>query len=621
MEATKRSALAAWMLLGAGLLVSAQGTIWHFGDGAGLDFSSGAPVAIGGGASYSLDNSTTVTDNAGSLLFYSNGESVWDATHNVMPNGSGLLGDLDAGQCALAVHRPGTDIFYLFTVDNWNGVNGLRYSVVDMDLNGGLGDVTLKNQMLHTPSTERLEAVRHPSDGSWWLISHDWGNSDFRAYHINTNGLNTAPVISSVGSSHSGNSYDSAGQLSASPDGTMLCCGIYTQNKFQVFDFDATTGIVSNARNLTGYTNAWGCAFSPSSQRLYLTKWYDNEVWQVDLSAGSWSQVQGSAVLVGTTSANYSGWQAGYLQLAPDNKVYMATFGENSIARIASPDALGVACGFTDAAVGLGAGICKAGLCRTATSDVCALSVALPILSGCAWSPLQIQALVNGIPMSWSWDFGDGTTSTLPAPLMHTYFAQGVYIVTVSVSDASGNCVDNAQAAALVGAPETAGADTSITLCASDPPLNLFALLSPYADGNGSWLDQAGAAVPSSFDPMIQSSTILVYAIYGVHSGPDTATVSITVEECNAIGESADPAHMVLFPNPCDDQVTIVLPSDSRDWSIAILDTHGRNIRAISSRGNHVVEFDLEGISAGAYVMRFTSSAGRSRPIPLVKLH
>lgn len=608
------------MLLGTRLLVSAQGTIWHFGDGAGLDFGSGTPVAIGGGASYSLDNSTTATDNAGNLLFYSNGESVWDATHNVMPNGSGLLGDLDAGQCALAVHQPGTNMFFLFTVDNWNGANGLRYSIVDMDMNGGLGDVTIKNQLLHSPSTERLEAVRNTSNNSWWLISHDWGNGNFRAYNIDANGLNTAPVISNVGSSHSGNSYDSAGQLSASPDGTLLCCGIYTQDQFQVFDFDATTGIVSNPRNLPGYTNAWGCAFSANNQRLYLTKWYDNEVWQVNLNAGSWSQVQSSAVLIGTTTANYSGWQAGYLQLAPDNKVYMATFGENSIARIASPDALGLACGFADAAVDLGTGICKAGLCRTATSDVCALSVALPILNGCAWSPLQVQALVNGMPMTWSWDFGDGTTSMLPAPLLHTYFVQGVYVVTVSVSDASGNCVDSTQAAALIGAPETAGADTSITLCSTDPPHNLFALLSPYADVSGSWLDQAGAPVPSSFDPSIQSSAILLYAINGVHCGPDTATVYITVEECNAIGELADPAHALLFPNPCNDQVTVVLPSDSRDWSIAILDTEGRNIRSISSQGNPVVEFHLEGISAGAYVMRFTSAAGRSRSIPFVKL-
>ena len=47
-----------------------------------------------------------------------------------------------------------------------------------------------------------------------------------------------------------------------------------------MFDFDATTGVVSNARDLPGFGNAWGCAFSPSNERLYLTKWYDNEVIQ-----------------------------------------------------------------------------------------------------------------------------------------------------------------------------------------------------------------------------------------------------------------------------------------------------------------------------------------------------
>ena len=43
----------------------------------------------------------------------------------------------------------------------------------------------------------------------------------------------------------------------------------------------------------------------------------------------------------------------------------------------------------------------------------------------------------QGSPTAWSWDFGDGTTSTLRNPT-HTYAAPGSYTVTLTVTDAHG---------------------------------------------------------------------------------------------------------------------------------------------------------------------------------------
>ncbi|NMB78558.1 MAG: PKD domain-containing protein, partial [Methanomicrobiales archaeon] len=55
-------------------------------------------------------------------------------------------------------------------------------------------------------------------------------------------------------------------------------------------------------------------------------------------------------------------------------------------------------------------------------------------------TPLAVQFTdrSTGYPKSWSWDFGDGTTSTVRSPL-HTYSAAGNYTVTLTVTNAQGS--------------------------------------------------------------------------------------------------------------------------------------------------------------------------------------
>ncbi|NQV02216.1 MAG: hypothetical protein HQ542_06200, partial [Bacteroidia bacterium] len=67
---------------------------WYFGVHAGMNFSSGTPIAvttsamgITGGAA-----SASVSDSAGNLLFYSNGYFLYNANNVLMPDGTGLKG-------------------------------------------------------------------------------------------------------------------------------------------------------------------------------------------------------------------------------------------------------------------------------------------------------------------------------------------------------------------------------------------------------------------------------------------------------------------------------------------------------------------------------------------------
>src|SRR5687767_9652562 len=116
-----------------------ENNIWYFGSNAGIDFNSGSPVAIAGGQVNTIEGSAGICNAAGQLLFYSDGTFVWDRNHNIMPNGSGLLGDGSSTQSAVICADPaGPNLYYIFTADQggYGGPNqGINYSKVDMTLN------------------------------------------------------------------------------------------------------------------------------------------------------------------------------------------------------------------------------------------------------------------------------------------------------------------------------------------------------------------------------------------------------------------------------------------------------------------------------------------------------
>lgn len=64
---------------------------WYFGYNAGLSFSTDPPTPLTNGALVTGEGSAVISDVNGNLLFYTDGSTVWNANHVVMPNGTGLL--------------------------------------------------------------------------------------------------------------------------------------------------------------------------------------------------------------------------------------------------------------------------------------------------------------------------------------------------------------------------------------------------------------------------------------------------------------------------------------------------------------------------------------------------
>src|ERR1043165_5379805 len=259
---------------GLTLLSSAQNEIdkWYFGNGAALDFSSGSPVVIPGIFYLSTEGTASVSNSAGMLRFFTNGDDVYDSTKTIMPNGTGLLGDVSTTQSALVVPSPiSGSKYYLFTAGP-DGGGQFGYSEVDMTLNGGLGDVVLatKNTVLMDSTTEKIAAVRDESNGTW-IVAHKFGTNQFYAYHLTTAGL-SAPVISAVGSVHSTTVFqNSFGQLKFNNCGTKLACAVGYQDIVELLDFNLSTGVVSNPMTINMGDNVYGVEFSPSGNLLYVT--------------------------------------------------------------------------------------------------------------------------------------------------------------------------------------------------------------------------------------------------------------------------------------------------------------------------------------------------------------
>jgi gliding motility-associated-like protein len=340
-----------------------QGNEWHFGAWAGLSFSGDTAVpltfALTSPRIYvrSEEGCVSMSDVSGNFLFFANPAYVFNKNLLQMPNGSGLMGDWSATQMA-AVQNPGNaDRYYIFTLDALGGPDGLRYSEIDMSLDGGLGDVVLatKNTLIQNTLTEKITTVKHANGTDAWVIVHEFNTDAFYVYQVSSAGISASAVISHAGSVHVQDtySYNSIGQLKVSPDGCKLALAIYEMGVVELFDFNNQTGAITSPVTFSSsdYYQAYGIEFSPDGSKLYVSIAFPKNIYQFNLNAGSPSAIINSRILVGNTGN--TGYLGG-LQLGPYGKIYIARESEGYLATINNPNASGVDCNFELDGINLG---------------------------------------------------------------------------------------------------------------------------------------------------------------------------------------------------------------------------------------------------------------------------
>lgn len=317
---------------------------WYFGVNAAINFAGGVANPFTG-ALNTNEGCSVASDSTGAIMFYTNGITIWDKSDAVMPNGDSLLGGVSSTQSALVVPNPANvQQYYVFTVDEIGGPNGFRYSIVDMTLNGGLGDVTTKNVLVLNNVTEKVTGVWQLGTNNYWITVHEWGSDAFYSYNLTPAGLQTTPVISNVGIVHNTSQIQNTyGQMKFNTCGTKLALATGYQDVIEVFDFNPTTGVVSNAISLPMGDHVYGIEFSKDAQLLYATC-YDagGTLVQFDLSQGTQSAIMASKTVLSTTSDLYA------LQIALDGKIYVCKSFSQYLGVINDPAQVGTACNYVD---------------------------------------------------------------------------------------------------------------------------------------------------------------------------------------------------------------------------------------------------------------------------------
>jgi gliding motility-associated-like protein len=429
-----------------------QNNNWYFGYNNSISFSPSFTVSSG--QTLTDEGTASISDASGNLLFYTDGITIWNSNQQPMPGGNGvLLGNTTSTQSATIVPLPGSNtLYYVITADQGGYLSpnqGINYTVVDMTLNNGLGDVvTLNSPLLVPPATEKVTACLHENCVDYWVVTHSFGGNQFQAFQLTASGF-LPPVISNVGMPHlnsTGTFAETIGYLKFSPNKNRLALAVYGDASFaEVFDFDASTGIISNPImfNYPQATSisegAYGVSFSPNSNLLYISFISSSSVsdvlYQYDLTSGNPATIIASQQII-ATSPNSPTTFYGALQIGPDNKMYMANY-TNNLDVIEFPNVPGTGCSFQPGAIVLlgNGGLGLPNIVENSTNGFNSVNLGNDTLF-CATQG-SFTLAVNNIPGNfYSWSTGSTDTSIIVS-------APGVYTLTVINTTCADTVVDS----------------------------------------------------------------------------------------------------------------------------------------------------------------------------------
>jgi PKD repeat protein len=486
----------------------------------------------------------------GELLFYTDGVTVWNRLHEVMPNGTGLMGDPTTSQSALIIPAPGRqNVFYVFNAAPASALDAssrclcLHYSIVDMRADDGRGDVTKKNEFLLSDITEHLTATTDCKGDGWWIVTRSRLTRHFFSLHLTSAYLETSPVVSSVAN----NQLDvrDAGQLQVSPDNRHVLM-TSASGSSQLFDFDAESGRLAEGLNLFGVDKLgehFGAAFSPDGQKAYITVTNatsdaTTQLYQFDIGLPTAQQIAESMEIVadlGTTSS----WVP--LQLGPDGRIYVGIPGTNRLSVIERPNNRPPLVDFKKEIIRT-AGIVRTGLPNIPTpllfdqpdrSNICELpraAFSTPV-EICEGETVSFVNRSTGRITSWEWSIqgGSPSTSTERTPLRVTFPRAGVF--TVRLVARSDFAADTSSSLITVLERPSLVVDSVVSACPGQPVQLQVSGAERYQ-----WLPAGQVINSTSSRPTVQVRSTTVFTVIG--SSPtgcmDTAAVLVRIPSAAA---------------------------------------------------------------------------------------
>jgi hypothetical protein len=453
---------------------------WFFGWNAAVTFNSGAPVGFTGSplVENNLIAGISVSDSSGNLLFFSDGQSVFNRNYAVMPNSTFLFGGHGGCQSIVAVSKindPGK--YFLFTVGTDYDpppLKGFYYSLLDMQLDGGLGDIVSGMKNIPLPlgdsALNMLTAVRASNNKDAWVVVLRSGKPKrYLSYHVTEYGIDTVPVISNTSLRRQlGNLTYPFRTLRISQNGYNMAC---TDSVTEISYFNDTTGVVTPRFTIPYLINGSypiGCTeFSPKARFVYTSSYssvyHSTLLFQFDCNAPDSAQFMQSMQVAG------SGVNPGQIHLGPDFKIYTGSHDNivDSLSVINNPDVQGIGCNLQNNAVALlgnwndacipqflqkyKAYINHTGNCQNSSI----------LFSGDIWPPAD----------SVLWYFGDPSSG--PANVSnqangrHTYSSPGSFTVELYVRHIDNRTDTSWQTITILASPQV-NLGSNRTICAGD---------------------------------------------------------------------------------------------------------------------------------------------------------
>jgi gliding motility-associated-like protein len=280
------------------------------------------------------------------------------------------------------------------------------------------------------------------------VIAHKKNVNEFLAWKIDACGVSAQPVISTVGSIFAispffGATEAWAGAMDASPDGNRIGMPIDWSDRIEFFDFNKTTGFVSNPLtvNVTDdsppeFLRKYGACFSPDGSKFYYTN--INSVYQLNLSNYTSAAIASSNTLIYSPILEPNNYPCFQIEQAPNNKLYVAIGNAGRLDEISNPNSIGLGCGYASNAVSFSPATCQLGLPAQVPLGGFAASSTITFLpDSCLQSSISFSIPSTSLINQINWNFGDPNSgvnnSSSSLNPSHLFSEIGTYQITAIV--------------------------------------------------------------------------------------------------------------------------------------------------------------------------------------------
>ncbi len=361
------------------LLGQGENDNWYFGDMAAINFSSSTPIALTNSQMTASEACGSISDANGNLLFYTNGEKIWNRQHQPMLNGTGLLGNVSSEQLAIVKNPVNVNQYYVFTTaessTNISSSNRISYSIVDMSL-GSLGtnaqplggilpnfkNIAVTDNSGNNFGSEAITIVAGSAANTYWVLIPNGNN--LYSYKIDNLGFsNGNPIISnlnfpvslgfkkyySIKASPKLNNPNFSNFIVVSHWGDNNNLGNNTQSINRVMSFNATTGSINNSYSLNvNSIMAYLPEFNQNGSVLFLG---NISIFAVNLQTSTTGNVNSLQIFTGSGSDPYTA-----IQRNKNGAIYITKYNSNFLGTINNPNIYGSSMNVTQNAINLGSG-------------------------------------------------------------------------------------------------------------------------------------------------------------------------------------------------------------------------------------------------------------------------